>query len=249
MMLLAVISYIPLLVQAGLGLSINDSRNILDAFLLPMIAGAFIGGSLTSRTGYRTLTATGMVIATIGAFMLIFVNAASGVNLIAEAVVVVGVGVGITFSPTFLVIQNSAKRSEMGVASSLAQFMGNLGGTIGLAILGTVQANTFSSNLANVLQGVPDQFRTQFSALLGNANVAGQILSSPSALAQLTSQYPAIAQIIPQLRAAFVNSVTPLFTAGLVIAIIGLVASFAMGGSLKEQMAKNLEAVPASKSD
>jgi hypothetical protein len=154
-----------------------------------------------------------------------------------------------TFSSTFLAIQNSASRAQIGIASSLPQFMGNLGGTIGLAIMGTIQANTFASKLAGVLATVPAQSQATAIQYLGNANLAGQFLASPQALQQFLQQYPAFASIIPQLRLAFVESITPLFTIGLVIAVASVAASFMFNGSMKQQMLARKMAMEASKKE
>jgi EmrB/QacA subfamily drug resistance transporter len=247
LMLLAVVSYIPLFVQAGLGLSINTSSEILDAFLLPMIVGSVLGGTLVTRLSYRTLTVAGLVLATIGAYALTMFDASVGTAQIMESVALTGFGVGMTFSATFLAIQNSAPRKQIGVASSLPQFMGNLGGTIGLAILGTIQVNTFASKVAGVLAAVPPQYQQLAKQYLGNANQAGQILSSPQALQQLLAAYPALKPLIPQLRVAFVGSISPLFSAGLIIGVISILAGLMFQGSMKQQLLARRAASDAAK--
>ena len=244
LMLLAVVSYIPLFVQAGLGLSINTSSEILDAFLLPMIVASVIGGTLVTRTSYRNLTVVGLLIATVGAYTLTLLSATVGVAQIMESVAITGFGVGMTFSATFLAIQNSAPRKQIGIASSLPQFMGNLGGTVGLAILGTIQVNTFASKVSGALAGVPPQYQQYLS----NANQVGQILASPQALQQLLAQYPALKQLIPELRVDFVSSVSPLFTAGVVIGAASVLAALMFRGSMKQQLlARRMAAADASK--
>jgi EmrB/QacA subfamily drug resistance transporter len=236
LMLLAVVSYIPLFIQAGLGLSIDTSRNILDAFLLPMVVGSFVGGLLSTKVSYRNLSVVSLVVAVIGAYLLTLLNASSSVTQVSIGVAVLGAGIGTSFSPVGLAIINSAKRAQMGVASSLAQFMGNLGGTIGIAMMGALQVNTFASKLNGVLNAIPTQFQAQAAQFLGNANLVGQILSSPAALAQLESQYPPLAALVPALRDAFVQSVTPLFTVGLVVGVITVIAALPLRGSVKDQM-------------
>jgi EmrB/QacA subfamily drug resistance transporter len=236
LMLLAVVSYIPLFVQAGLGYSINQSSNVLDAFLLPMIAGSVVGGTMVTRVSYRVLTVGGLACATVGVYLLSLLGPASSEIQIAESVALLGVGIGTTFSPVLLSIQNSAPRSQIGIASSLAQFMGNLGGTIGLAIMGTVQVNTFASKLSGVLANVPPQYQQQAQQLLGNPNLVGQVLSSPKLLAQLVAQNPAFGQLVPSLRVAFVDSITPLFAIGVGIAVASLIAGLVLKGSMKQQL-------------
>jgi len=247
LMLLAVVSYIPLFVQAGLGLSINTSSDILDAFLLPMIVGSVVGGTLVTRVSYRNLTVVGLIIATVGAYSLTLFSATVGVYQIAVSVALTGFGVGTTFSATFLAIQNSAPRKQIGIASSLPQFMGNLGGTIGLAILGTVQVNTFASKVSGVLAGVPAQSQQIAFQYLGNANLAGQILASPQALHQLVTQYPALEPLIEPLRVAFVDSISPLFTAGVLIGVASIAAGMLFKGSMKQQLMARQMAADAAK--
>lgn len=249
LMLLAVVSYIPLFVQAGLGMTINQSSNILDAFLLPMIVGSVVGGSLVTRISYRILTVVGLAVATLGVYLLTFLGASSGWEQIMEAVAVTGFGVGTTFSPTFLAIQNSASRAQIGIASSLPQFMGNLGGTIGLAIMGTIQVNTFASKLNGVLATIPAQYQQVAAQYLSNPNQVGQILASPSILAQLSAANPAFAQLIPQLRLAFVESITPLFSIGLGIAAASVVAGLLFTGSMKQQMMARKLAMESAKKE
>ena len=113
----------------------------------------------------------GLLLAVVGVYLMTLLSSTAGWLQMTEAVAVTGLGVGSTFSATFLSIQNSAPPSQIGVASSLAQFMGNLGGTIGLAIMGTLQVNTFATKLAPVLAGIPPQQQQVASEYLGNANL------------------------------------------------------------------------------
>lgn len=248
LMLLAVISYIPLFIQAGLGRSINTSSDVLDAFLLPMIVASILGGTLVTRLSYRTLCVVGLLIATGGAYTLTLFDATVGTTQIVESMALAGFGVGMTFSATFLAIQNSAPRKQIGIASSLPQFMSNLGGTIGLAILGTIQVNTFASKVAGVLKLVPPQQQQLASQYLSNANVVGQILASPQSLQQLLAANPSLAPLVPELRVAFVASLSPLFEAGLVMAIASVLASLVLQGSMKQQLLARQMATDAQKS-
>ncbi|MDA4132469.1 MAG: hypothetical protein OK454_05000 [Thaumarchaeota archaeon] len=204
---------------------------------------------MVTRTSYRNITVTGLLIATAGVYLLTLFTATVGWYQLVEAVAVAGFGVGMTFSSTFLAIQNSASRAQIGIASSLPQFMGNLGGTIGLAIMGTIQANTFASKLTTVLATVPAQYQATATQYLGNANLVGQFLASPAALQQFLAEYPAFTSLIPQLRLAFVQSITPLFTIGLGIAVASVGAAFLFKGSMKQQLLARRTAMDAAKKE
>jgi EmrB/QacA subfamily drug resistance transporter len=233
----AVITYVPLFVQAGLGGSINDGRNVLYAMMIPLVIGAIVGGQLGTRSiGYRGLVTVGLVIMTGGLFLLTTVSASTSLVQLMEYGAVMGLGIGVTFPVTILAIQYSVSRRQIGIASSLAQFTRNLGGTIGLSVLGALQVNAFGAQLSTLLQSVPAQFKTQAAAFLGNPNLVGQVLSSPSALATAEASNPALAQFVPALRSAFAQSVSPLFLAGFGFAIASVAAGLFITGSFKKQI-------------
>src|SRR5207253_2231337 len=56
---------------------------------------------------------------------------------------------------TIVAFQNSVERREIGIASGLATFTLNLGGAIGVSLLGAVQISLFASDLAVLLAGAP----------------------------------------------------------------------------------------------
>ena len=194
LMLLAVVSYIPLFVQAGLGLSINTSSEILDAFLLPMIVGSVLGGTLVTRLSYRTLTVAGLVLATIGAYALTMFDATRGdcpdhgvrgPHRVRRRDDLLG------HLPRDSELR--ARWKQIGVASSLPQFMGNLGGTIGLAILGTIQVNTFASKVAGVLARGPASVPAARHAVPGQREPGRpDTRVAAGAAAALLAQYPAL---------------------------------------------------------
>jgi MFS family permease len=245
----AVVSFIPLFVQAALGGSVNDGRNALYGFLLPLIVTAIIGGQLAVRVSYRGVIFIGLVVMTAGVFLLTGISQTSTVVDIAARSAVMGLGAGLTFASVVIAVQYSVPREKIGVASSLAQFMSNLGSSIGLAVLGAIQANTFGSQLKNILQAVPPQAHAQAAPFLSNPNLVGQVLATPAALAQMTSSSPALAAFVPQLRVAMANSIIPLFWLSLGVSIASVVASVFITGSMKQQLAASVALAAAQKGE
>ncbi len=224
-----VVTFIPLFIQAGLAGSIDDSRNILNALLIPMIVGAVLGGQLSTRLGYRGITFSGLSIMTAGLFLVSLLNQASNYLTMGIAVAITGFGVGITFPTVFIAIQFSVQRKHIGIASSLPQFMGNLGATIGLAILGATQVNNFGNKLTTLLP--PGQANSL------DPNLVGKILSSPPDLASFLAHSPFFAPLIPPLRTAFAQSLIPVFQLSFLVSIAAVVASLFITGSFKQQVA------------
>ncbi len=238
----AVISYVPLFVQAGLGGSIDDGRNVLYTMMLPLVAGAIMGGQLSTRSvGYRPLLTFGLAVMSGGLFLLTTVGPSTSMVQLMEYGAVMGFGIGVTFPVAILAIQYSVSRRMIGVASSVGTFMRNLGGTIGLSGLGAIQVTAFASQLSSILAKVPAQDQAQAAATLGNSNLVGQMLASPTVLAQAEAANPTLAQFVPALRAAFVESLSPLFVAGLAFGVASIFAGVLVSGSFKQQVAAREE--------
>jgi EmrB/QacA subfamily drug resistance transporter len=242
-----VVTFIPLFIQAGLAGSIDDSRNILNALLIPMIVGAVLGGQLSTRFGYRGITFAGLSVMTAGLYLVSLLNQVSNYLTMGVAVAITGFGVGITFPTVFIAIQFSVQRKHIGIGSSLPQFMGNLGATIGLAILGAVQSNIFGSKLSDLLAGLTPGPRAQAAPYLSDPNLIGRILADPKILGQIVAANPAFAPFIPTLRNAFIQSLTPVFQLSFIVSIAAVAGSLFITGTFKQQVAARSAATVAPK--
>ena len=221
------VTFIPLFVQAGMGRLIGDGSLVLNALLIPMIVGAILGGQLSTRIGYRNITIGGLGIMSVGMYLLTFLTSTVALTQLMTAAAIMGFGVGVTFPTVLIAIQFSVDRKRIGVASSLSQFMGNLGGTIGLAILGTLQTNVFATQIA--------QSNAQLPPPLTNPSFVGRILVAPDNVILATYQIPVSS--IQILRNAFVQSVIPIFWASLAVCLGALVVGLFVTGSFKMQVA------------
>ena len=109
---------------------------LLSALTVPMALAAIPGGWLSDRIGYRLTTMIGLGLALIG-FALIWqtwvLDVADG--LIAVEMALVGIGLGLTFSPISASVINTADQDKLGVASALVIIMRLLGMTISVSVL------------------------------------------------------------------------------------------------------------------
>ena len=83
----------------------------------------------------------------IGAWPLLIAGGAIAAGGMLGPVLVLGAGLGLVFAPISLVILNKVTTSDTGVASSLANVGQQVGGSIGLAIVGTVARSAVASGL------------------------------------------------------------------------------------------------------
>ena len=72
---------------------------------------------------------------------------------------IAGLGVGPTFAVFTLIVQNAVPFHMLGVATSNLTFFRQIGGTVALAIVGTIFATSFQEQLAPqmTVAGVPAQ--------------------------------------------------------------------------------------------
>jgi EmrB/QacA subfamily drug resistance transporter len=118
---------------------------------LPMVAliliGAGLSSNLVARIGARPLMIVGPALAAGGMFWLSRITETSTyVTGLMGPMMLVGLGMGLTFVPLSLVALAKVPNKDSGVASSLLNTGQQVGGSIGLAILGTVAWSAVSSN-------------------------------------------------------------------------------------------------------
>ena len=221
MVLFGLVAYLPLFAQAVLGASVSDVRNVVYSLALPTTAGILLAGAAIPRLGPKNMILLGAAIVIAGIASLLYINTSSQLIQLMEVCVPLGLGSGLMIPPTIVSFQNSVQRHEIGVASGLAAFTLNLGSALGVASLGAVQVYNFRGGLSNVFASFPQAANSP----LGDPNSAGQILSSPAALAALLARYPSLAPFIPQVRNAFSQSILGLFPILLVVSILTLLAA------------------------
>jgi EmrB/QacA subfamily drug resistance transporter len=119
---------------------------------LPMVAtimlAAGAASQLVNRIGARPLMLAGSVIATGGMFWLSRINEHSHyVSGLLGPMMVTAAGMGLIFVPLSLVSLAKVADSDAGVASSLLNVGQQVGGSIGLAILGTVAWSAVANSI------------------------------------------------------------------------------------------------------
>ncbi|HSS60070.1 MAG TPA: MFS transporter [Candidatus Limnocylindrales bacterium] len=148
---LAVLFFLTQFVQNVLGYSPLQA----GLAFLPLGVGVVITAQLTSRVlgriGPRLPIAAGALIVAAGLAWLARLSAdANYATDILPALVAVSIGLGLIFFPTTVVAVSGAARHESGLASAVLNVSQQLGGSIGLAVLGTVAANVTRNNLAHM---------------------------------------------------------------------------------------------------
>lgn len=112
-----------------------------------IMVGAAASSQLVARIGARPLMTVGPLLATGGLFWLSRITEHSTyVTGLMGPMMLVGLGMGLTFVPLSLVALAKVPNKDSGVASSLLNTGQQVGGSIGLAILGTVAWSAVASS-------------------------------------------------------------------------------------------------------
>ena len=119
---------------------------------LPMVAGMIVASGIASqlvqRLGARPLLVTGSLITTGGMYWLSRLNEHSTyAGGLLGPMILTAIGLGLLFVPISLVSLSKVASNDSGVASSLVNAGQQVGGSIGLAVLGTVAWSTFANSV------------------------------------------------------------------------------------------------------
>lgn len=140
--------YLPLYLQAVLGMSAEASGRFFTPLVFSMVVASVVSGQVVSRTGrYKALAVFGAALAAGGMMLLARMDRDATGALIIRNMLLLGVGFGLV-QPIFnLVIQNAAPREHMGAATASSQFFRSIGSTIGVAIFGTMMLTVYHRGL------------------------------------------------------------------------------------------------------
>ena len=195
---------------------------------LAYLVSATQSAKLVERFGQRWVVASGLTIAGVGIALLALT---SGVTAsywwFALAVVVQALGMGITTAPSTGAIMRSLPLHKAGVGSAVNDTTRELGGALGVAVLGSLVASLFRSSMDGAVGELPERASGSLADALQVAAATGG--ESGRALA-LTA------------RTAFVDA----FTSSLwVAAVVVVVASFLVGWLLRSSATARADAMVA----
>ncbi len=158
---------------------------------LPMVAALVVTAQVANlvllrRVGARVLVTLGLAVSALGMsdFTVLSVDGEYATQVL-PGLLVLGMGIGLVFAPAMQAAVSGVEARDAGVASAMVNTMQQVGGSVGLALLGTVAADSFTSHLgdgASAQQAMVESYVTAFwwaSAIFAvGAVVVGFLLKS-----------------------------------------------------------------------
>lgn len=182
MAMFGTIAYVPLFCQSGLGQSIPASGKTLTLCLMGWIFSSAVATRAYLYLSARTLARLGITAMTLAFAFLASQGQDISVGKLRASLFTVGVGMGICFAPLLLEVQSATPRRDLGSGTATLQLLRNLGGLIGVTIMGTILAVSWKRDpglaLAATLSPSVDALRA-----MGKVFLAGGLF----ALAGLTA--------------------------------------------------------------
>jgi DHA2 family multidrug resistance protein-like MFS transporter len=236
-----VVNFLAIFVMVGYFLFIGQYLQLvagmspLNAGLwsLPSAIGFVVSSQLAPRYLQRVrpanLVAAGLAAAAGGLFLLTTVEVGTGLGAIIASSVVISLGMGPVFGLTTEMVVGSAPAEKAGAASGISETAAELGGALGIAVLGSIGAAIYRGGVAAGLPAtVPDDAAHAARDTLGGAISAAEHLPEPVAAA-----------LVDVAREAFVAGLQLTAGAAAVIAAgIAVVAAVALrdGGSQQQEV-------------
>ncbi len=129
----------------------GDSPLVAAVGILPL-AGALmpaarIAPNLAARIGARAVCVTGLGLIAGALVLLAQLTATSPYLLIAAGLIILGAGMGAAMTPATSAITAALPDSQQGVASAMNDLSRELGGAVGIAVIGSILATTYRNHL------------------------------------------------------------------------------------------------------
>ncbi|WP_175638177.1 MDR family MFS transporter [Metabacillus schmidteae] len=220
------IMYVPFYVQGVQGESATVSGLVEMVMTISMVSSSILVGNLITKTGkYKIFALLGLIIMAVGLILNSTLEVESSLTRLILQLIVVGIGLGVNMPVFNITVQNAVSHKYLGVATSAMQTFRQIGGTVGVALLGSVMGNKMANELSSTSQvenaPTPPPEMAETMAQLQNP----QVLMDSEKLQSIQSQLPAEAvpyfeQFIQVLKEALNTSLTTVFTVS--AGIIGL---------------------------
>jgi EmrB/QacA subfamily drug resistance transporter len=204
------VNFLPQYMQDVQGASATASGLLLLPLMFGMLAVMLATGQLIMRNGrYRIYPILGGAFLTAGMLVMLLMKVHTGIVEASALTLVAGLGMGFIMQNTTLITQNSVELRDMGAASGSVTLFRTIGGSLGIALLGSI----FTSRLEHSLTG-------RLGEKAGHAIASGGTHVTPAMLRTLP------AQVQEAFKAGITSGLHGVVIGGAVLAFVGFVVAF-----------------------
>ncbi|MFJ1758724.1 MDR family MFS transporter [Amycolatopsis sp. NPDC088138] len=147
--LMGLTSYLPTYAQGVLGAGALVAGFAVAALTVGWPLSASLAGKIYLKIGFRDTALIGSVFVIAGGVLVAMLNAGSSIWAAAFAAFVLGLGLGLSSSPTLVAVQSVVGWDRRGVVTGTNLFSRSLGSAVGAAVFGAIANATLASRFAS----------------------------------------------------------------------------------------------------
>jgi EmrB/QacA subfamily drug resistance transporter len=164
-------------------------------YAVTMVAVSPRGAALSAKFEPRKVVLTGLCIMPVGILMLSFVGVSTSYVFIALSLIVMAAGSALALPTLSTGIVLSLPMDKAGVGSAVNDTTREVGGAVGIAVIGSILASQYRSGIRSSLAQLPPEV----------ADVARDGVGALSALARAQPDIPGLPELLGVARSSFVD--------------------------------------------
>lgn len=158
--------------------AIESSLRTLPIMMLMMLTAPFVP-NIVKKFGIRWTVTTGLVLVTVSFLLMSQWPTVPSYAQIIGSMLVMMTGMALTMTPATNMLMSAIPRNRAGMGSAMNDTTRQLGGALGIAVLGSVLSSGYTNKIASSISTLPGQAQELAgNSLAGALAVAGQ-LGSP----------------------------------------------------------------------
>lgn len=230
--MMGALMYMPFYVQGVMGVSATYAGYVTMPMSLSMFTVSAYAGRRMTKTGkYKNMALIGISIMIVGMFSMTIMKS---IPMAVAGMIVFGFGLGLGMPVFMLAVQNAVDPKNLGVATSTIQLFRSLGGTIGIAVMGTILSTSITNNLKELpaVTGVMNTANLDPAMASKLAQFQNpQILLNQPKLIEIQNSLPTpmqtvLSQLINSLRDALSAALSNVFMTGTILLAVALILTF-----------------------
>lgn len=229
------LTFTPLLMQGVVGLSATRAASVMTPMMLGMILTSILGSRILMKVGVRPFLITGMFVMILGFFLLERLGLDTTQLSASVAMIIFGLGMGLIMPTLGIALQESFPMEMRGTVMSANAFFRQIGGTVGIALLGAIFNHRSIADIGSSLDPVLGKMGDQSAKMLDMAHNNPQGLYSsllnvdflkslPQQVADLFAN-----QVTPVLKNSLLDSLHSVYGVGIWFCVAGLIVAFFIG--------------------
>ncbi len=196
-------------------------------FALTMGITAPLSSKLVERIGTKITVTAGLTLVTIGLLLMTGLQVDTSYGNLVWRLMIMAVGMGLTMAPATESVMGSLPLGKAGVGSAVNDTTRQVGGALGVAIIGSVMSSVYGSKVAEWFDSVSSQVPAGSASQFGAAKEAAK--SQIGAALQVAQQLPdrqLANQLVSTANEAFVTALHYGVVVGAAATALGAVIAF-----------------------